>query len=248
MTEVSLFPGDTVPLDEPPVVDDKDYYTELVGDGKKFKTPQDLAKSKAEADAFIERLKTEQAGLRAELKTRVSLQEFMDKMNTTPQSSATNQETPSTATGEEPKPITVADLDNILEQRDQQRKQVQNLDFTKQKLIEAWGPSYATELKKRAQDLGGLGPEFLDDLAKKQPNAFLKLLDVTPIQVETPVQNTLFSPPQSSVRTTSVTNNNKDWKYFENLRKNNPSQYWSAETQNDMFNNAKALGENFYKT
>lgn len=249
LVSASLFPGDTVPLEEPPQVDaTTNYFELLVGEDKKFKTVQDLAKSKAESDAFIERLKAEQAGLRAELKTRVSLQEFMDKMNTTPQSSATNQETPSTATGEEPKPLTVADLDTLLDQRDQLRRQNQNLDFTKQKLIEAWGPDYAAELKKRAQDLGGLGPEFLDDLAKKQPNAFLKLLDVSTTKTEAPAQNSIFSPPASTVRISNTVNTTKDWNYYEKMRKTNASNYWSPEVQNEMFNAAKTLGDNFYKS
>src|SRR5688500_15910791 len=56
---------------------DKDYFSELVGEDKKFKTPADLARAKAESDAFIERLKQENSGLRNELKTRTTMEDFM---------------------------------------------------------------------------------------------------------------------------------------------------------------------------
>src|SRR5574343_873745 len=45
--------------------DGQDNGSQLVGPGKKFKTYSDLEKGKLEADAFIERLKTEKAELLA---------------------------------------------------------------------------------------------------------------------------------------------------------------------------------------
>jgi hypothetical protein len=44
-----------------------DTLAELVGEGKKFKTVEDLAKSKVQADQFIEQLKTESAEMRRRL-------------------------------------------------------------------------------------------------------------------------------------------------------------------------------------
>ena len=45
----------------PPVADP---LQELVGEGKKFKSIEDLAKSKVEADRFIDKLKSENDALR----------------------------------------------------------------------------------------------------------------------------------------------------------------------------------------
>src|SRR5690242_15072647 len=60
----------------------------LVGEGKKFKTPQDLAKGKMESDKFIVQLQKEQAALREELNKRLSVEEFVEKMNKAPAPSA----------------------------------------------------------------------------------------------------------------------------------------------------------------
>jgi hypothetical protein len=57
--------GQTAPTDaELNTQQQADHLAALVGEGKKYKTVNDLAKSRLEADAFIEQLKTENAGLR----------------------------------------------------------------------------------------------------------------------------------------------------------------------------------------
>src|SRR2546426_10450626 len=74
--------------DLPPEVDpNKDYLAELVGDGKKFKTSQDLARGKFEADQYIEVLKRRQDEMRAdylkiseESKTRATLDDLVKRL------------------------------------------------------------------------------------------------------------------------------------------------------------------------
>src|SRR5688572_12541162 len=72
---------------------------QLVGEGKKFADAEALAKCKAESDAFIETLKREQAELRRELDTRLSLEDFLDQQKATP--AAGTPSTPASNSGAE---------------------------------------------------------------------------------------------------------------------------------------------------
>src|SRR4029450_8159059 len=69
----------------------KNYLEELVGEGKKFKTPEDLARGKAESDSFIERLQKELHGLRNELKSRLQLEEVVDRISSASKSPISEQ-------------------------------------------------------------------------------------------------------------------------------------------------------------
>src|SRR5688572_23205514 len=71
--------------------DTKDYFTELVGDGKKFNDEKALAKGKAFADHHISLLEAEKAEmveehrkLREELNARAALEELIDQMKKEP--------------------------------------------------------------------------------------------------------------------------------------------------------------------
>jgi len=52
--------------DSPQLDSNKAYLEQLVGDGKKFKTAEDLARGKAESDSFIEIMKVRMDELRAD--------------------------------------------------------------------------------------------------------------------------------------------------------------------------------------
>src|SRR6266700_391496 len=74
--------------DLPNVDPDKDYFKELVGEGKKFKSPEDLARGKFESDQFIEILKKRQDEMRADyLKLRedntakAKLEDLIDQLS-----------------------------------------------------------------------------------------------------------------------------------------------------------------------
>src|SRR5258708_30783932 len=69
----------------------KNYLTELVGDGKKFKTHEELAYGKAQSDSYIkilerqmDQLKTDYNEARAEAASRARLEDLVNKINTSP--------------------------------------------------------------------------------------------------------------------------------------------------------------------
>lgn len=230
----------------------KNYLEDLVGDGKKFATPEDLARAKIESDNFIERLKTETAGLRQELATRMKLEEAVEKIaktGVTPPPS--NEQTPPVREEGNGAAATPEDLRKLMKEvlGEESAKTVRqrNLDAVEEAGRAAFGPGFQRTFKERAQKLG-LGESFLQNLAAEQPQAFLKLLDVTP---STEAPSTSQLPPRTSVSPEAFQgfkpgNTVKRQSDFEKIRKTDPSRYWSPAVQNEMHREAQKQGEAFF--
>lgn len=249
----------TVPLFEnegsrEPIVDpNKDWVSEYVGEGKKFKDVSDLARGKAHSDAFIHRLQKEQEELRKELNTRIKLEEFMDRMNSQ-NSSGANQSTQTDGQGNQSNgtasnATSTPDIEQLIEERLAQReaeaRAKQNLEISRQKLQEALGQDYQAELEARTESLG-LSKEFVANLAKTQPKALFALLGIDGSQKK---NDDIFAAPRGSVNTSGLgqnVNNEKNWAHYEKIRKQNPAVYWSTQVQNEIHRQAAKLGERFY--
>jgi hypothetical protein len=228
----------------------KNYMEELVGDGKKFKTPEELARGKYEADQFIERLKREQEALRQELNSRKRLEEVADLLTSQQKSQSNEGPPPARQDGEKSNTLTPEQLELMLEERltkrEQQRSRDQNITSVKQKLTEAFGQNYAAKLQQEATNLG-VTREYLTNLAAESPQAFYRLvgLDAGSRQQDT----TLFSPPPSSVNTSSFAPNvtgERTQGYYDKLKQSDPRTYWSPKVQNEMHRDAQRLGARFF--
>lgn len=241
------------PVDNPDdlQVDEKDYEAELVGEGKKFKTTKDLAKAKAQSDAFIEQLKNEnmvarQAAerLQEELKQRKTLSEFMDQIN-----SRDALQPPAKEPNNEGEGLNQESIEQIVEQTIAKRSAAQqgqiNLDAVQQKLIETYGERYEQTLRRRTQELG-MTEQEMTQMAMKSPRVFLALVSPTPSET-TP--SPLF--PKSNVNTEALrasSGEKKNWSYYEKIRKTDTKKYFSPSTHNEMMQQLATLGdEEFYK-
>lgn len=250
-TSVPLFEGED--RNQPIIDPNKNWLEEYVGEGKKFKDPEDLAKGKAHSDAFIYRLQKEAEELRKELNTRIKLEEFMDRMNSQNTDGA-HQATQTAGTGDQANgtasnATSPDDIERLIEQRlaqiEAEKQQKQNLDIARAKLQEVYGESYQTALEARTAELG-LTKEFVANLAKTQPKALFALLGVDNQQKR---DESIFTP-RGSVNTSGLANTNqsseKNWAYYEKVRKQNPAAYFSVQVQNEMHKQAAKLGERFY--
>lgn len=237
-----------------PVIDpNKDWMAEYVGEGKKFKDAADLAKGKAHSDAFIARLQQEMDGLRKELNTRIKLEEFMDRMNSQ-NSSGANQTTQTAGQGNQTdgtasNATSTPDIEKLIEERlaakEAELRERQNIETAKAKLQEVLGPDYQQELEARTNQLG-LTKEFVANLARTQPKALFALLGLEGQQAR---RNDDIFAPKGSVNTAGLGQNQpseKTWKYYENMRRQNPATYWSSQVQNEIHKQAAKLGERFY--
>lgn len=241
----------------PIVVDpNKDYLSEYVGEGKKFKTPADLAKAKAHSDAFIERLQREQAALRNELNTRVKIEELMDRMSTGKDTNGNTSQGTQTSgegghEGTAPKNLSPEDIEKVVEQRlakrEQEARVTSNVQAVKDRLKAEYGDNFANELADRTAQLG-LTREFVADIAKREPRALFALLGLD-AQPKANQQNDIFStPPRGSFNTAGfgIKDTEKKFADFEKIRKEDPTRYWSTQVQNELHKQAAKLGERFY--
>ena len=249
-TSVPLFEGED--RNQPIIDPNKNWLEEYVGEGKKFKDPEDLAKGKAHSDAFIYRLQKETEELRKELNTRIKLEEFMDRMNSqntdgahqATQTAGTGNQTNGTASNA----TSPDDIESLIEQRLAQREaektQKQNVEIARSRLVEMFGDNYQAELEARTNSLG-LTKEFVANLAKTQPKALFALLGLEGQQKK---DDSVFTP-RGSVNTSGLGNSGsqeKNWAYYEKIRKQNPAAYFSVPVQNEMHKQASKLGERFY--
>lgn len=254
---MALFTDPATPIDNPDDLpdDNQEYKIEdFVGEGKKYKTLGDVAKALVNKDTFIEQLKNEnkltrtaQERLQDELKTRKTLQEFLDQMNSNNKDSQPPAKEPISHGESDETTLTSESIKQLVEQtlaeKSAAQREQENLDLVKQNLIKAYGPRYEAKLRERTQELG-MTEQDLTAMAMRTPKAFLTLV------VPASSNSGLFTPPTSSVNSESFKprSGNRTWSYYENIRKTNPREYYSPRMHNEMMAQLTSLGDDeFYK-
>jgi len=217
---------------------------DLVGEGKKYSDPDQLAKAYANVESFAEQLKRENAELRA----------FKDAE----EARKNNQRPPE---GNEPEPVPNGDNRNEPPKaptpgdndfRSQIREEVKalneherglsNLDTAAKKLIELTGSeAKANEaIRQKANELG-VTIDWMKETAMRSPQAFY-----TTMGINSGGQSTSTPAPNPDVR--MLNNSNvRNFEYFDKLRKENPKLYFNKDTQQEMLKEAKLQGADFYK-
>lgn len=228
----------------------QDFYSELVGEGKKFKDNEALARSKYEADQHIDRLQKEMKGLREDLNARLTLESLVDKLEQKQQTQLpsgnldnTNVRSPSGNETEQSQ-INPQLIDSLVDKKlsdfEKARRRSENASLVQKELRDRFGDNYVVHLENEAQKMG-VGKEFLNNLAAEEPRAFLQLFPGRQQNVD------LGPSPRSSVQSTfRPTNNNRTEKYYEQLRIDNPKTYWDPKTQMQLHNDALQQGESFF--
>lgn len=229
----------------------KKYFEELVGEGKKFKTPEDLARGKYEADLFVETLKRTQDQLREdylkmreENMARAKLEDLIDQLANKRQIS--NDEPLVKDVREQPtfKPEEIESLvSNQIQKHEVVKKQTENYNHVKAKLQERHGDNFSNVLKQQIAELG-ITQERLDDMARNEPKVLLRTLGL-----DQPVVTDNFqAPPRSNQRTDRFTSGNapeRTWTYYQNMMKTDPKSYFDPKTNVNMHNDMIRLGEKF---
>lgn len=218
-----------------------DYFSQLVGDDKKFKTPQDLARGKAEADAFITRLQAETQDLRNELSTRVKYEEFLDKLNS---AQLSNDRQPSGDDQQQQKPAMtpeqIAELVAAQVSRTEQQKTAkQNEEFVANKLREVLGPNYASKLRQQAAELG-MTEQEVSNLAAYKPKAMLKLFGVDEDR------ESFTAPPRTQATSFAPTGTKRGKSYYDNMYKTDKERYFSPEIYNERYQLIDEIGIDAY--
>lgn len=232
-------------------VSEADYLSELVGEGKKFKDEQALAKSVKFKDEHIAKLEREMANAREEISKRATLEEFLDKIES--RSRTPNQEQLGEGDGNQegatsltPEAIKALVKQATLEERTQATEQ-QNLMASVQELQKAWGQNWQQKLVEKRNELG-LSEEFMNSIAFKSPKALLNLVGVNQSPVGRNQEPNLYVPPRNQMANASDTNSGgKNKAYWDKMQKTDPILYRSAAMTAERHRVAQQMGRKFFE-
>lgn len=222
----------------------------LVGEDKKFKDVEALAKGKVEADAFIATLQNQISILADELKNanlsaerKTALENLMSTLtNTTKNPSETKpgnqpQESNNQQTG-----LSHDDVVKLLEARETAEAQKRNLQSAYAPVRKLYGEKTDEVLNAKAKELG-MSREALDNLAKTSPAAFVNVVGVNTRDNSTrPMANhSSVSNPVDSTGAPVVRNK----AYYDNLSKTMGAWKYvtDRQIQVQLHKDMKALGD-----
>lgn len=240
--------------DTPQLDQSKNYLAELVGEGKKFKTNEELARGKAEADLYIQtvnkradQLRDDYLQLREQLNARDSeetAQAKFEELLARYEVNRTPPQLPVETPERKPTPFDPSKLDSLIEEKllktEANRKAQTNFTEVQKKLKEQLGSNYQSILQDKMNELD-LTTEDINALARKSPTAFFNTL-----QLNQQTEN-ILGAPRSNQRSgfNPKTPERRTWSYYENLRKANPKIYYDPKIANQMHDDALALGTEF---
>lgn len=238
------------------VVDDNtDYLNVYVGEGKKYKTPQDLAKAYFHAESALnnreqrlDELREDFLKMREESMSRATLEELLTKFRNQPLASneqpPVNEVVQPTLKPEDIKSLLAEELPKHIGAYELQRRRDDNFNVVKAKLTERYGTNYRSQVQDQLSALG-ISVEQLDEMARNNPALVSRVLglDAQPRQTD----NTQL--PRSSVTfRPKVESKHKPMSYYQNLRKQNPKAYYDPKIAIQMDIDSQALGEQFFDT
>lgn len=243
---MSLFDEHETPVDVSP----EQAFNELVGEGKKYRSPEDLAKAYYHANRTLLERQQELQGLREDLATRTTVEDLL-KTRSEPTANTPPQNTP--VVENTPKPLTDEELEQRIAQVTQrqtvEQRKAENLRQAEARMLEVYGTADKAQqaLQAKATELG-VSVDFLKDAAAQSPKAFFVTLGVAP---GNPAPAT-GQPTQGNVRVnpetlTGTRPKEGTWAFYENIRKTDPNAYWKPSVQNQLFKDRTRLGDDFYK-
>lgn len=220
-------------------------FNDLVGDDKKYKDPDALAKAYANIERHARTLEAENAKARAELDT-------LQATNHSAPSEPPRQEPPKTGDNREPAPSSPprneddfrSQIKEEIRALNEQERGVNNIETTARKMIEVYGNESAANeaIRKRAKELD-VSVDWLRDSAARSPSAFYASMGIPSnggTDRSTPA-------PNNEVNFRGGSSDRKNFEYFDRIRKDDPKLYFSAATQREMMNQAREMGADFYK-
>lgn len=210
--------------------------------GEQWSNPEVIAKGKVEADQHITLLEQQLSDMREDLARQDYSKTLLETLQN-PQAQASPPE-PAENNGDKPTTVTPVDSEsleslvtNVLQKREQTATATANIDIVEKALSDAFGTEANATVQAKANELG-ISLESMKDLASQSPNAFLTLVGSPPVTQG-------GSAPKSTVNSAAAfnTSNERNYDYYRNLRKTNPSHYYSPATQRAMLEDRQRLGQ-----
>ena len=217
--------------------------------GENWKDPEVLAKGKLEADGYIQELETQLNSMREDLSKQDYAKSLLDQLqNKAAESTTANIAMPKnnigdTSDGNTNPNLSEEDLKSLVErtltERDKDSVVKQNLSLVNEEMEKSYGTDASAKIQDKAKELG-LTLQRMQEIAAESPTAFFNLIGE-------PKKN--FKPMvQGSVRTEGVNmqaSSERDWSYYQNLRRENRSLYYTPKVQRQLMEDKNRLGGKF---
>lgn len=215
--------------------------TELIGEGKKYKSIDDALKSVPHAQNHISILERELAELKQDLEKRLNSEQVLEKILEAKKDSGSQELPPNEITPEALKDLVKSTYQEI----SSDEKKASNLKAVDSKLQETWGDKAAQMLRTKADELG-VGVGFLQETAAHSPKAFYNLIGVS----QDKPTGSVPSMQKGSVNTETFAETGLQpysYKWYQNMRRNDPKQYYTPKVQMQMHKHATEQGDKFYQ-
>lgn len=224
----------------------ENFLATLVGEDKKFKTPEDLAKGKWESDNYIASQKQEIEDLRSKIAEQARIEDLLAQW--LPNQNRGEPEANQPAQAEANTPLSKEDLAKLvreLNEEDSRTRTVQqNRDTVSAKLTDIYGSEdkAAQAVQARAHELG-VTVQFLRSVAEQSPTAFFVQLGVEPSakpQSKGPTHSEVN--PAAFGKSNTLQEGTYDW--WKALRKSDPKAYERLTLK--RHEDAIRMGDAFY--
>ena len=220
----------------------------LVGEGKKYANLEELAKGKAEADSFIDKLKDENSDLRKQAEEKTTIMDLMEAFKSLNQEQESNSESVTPLDDE----VLQGKLEQMIKEREAKRTSEANRTEAMQLVSEKLnGDEKAVDLfvQQKALQLG-MEADKLWSLSEESPAGFAQIigLESQPTQQVTPMslphQNTeaVSSGPSMEVDGFKT----KNWFDQQRREMGNKKFINSSTIQRRMIEAREKLGDRFY--
>ena len=238
----------TDPVATEPASKEEPFLDTLVGDGKKYKSTDELARAYHHANLHIEELKGELGEVRG---SKEALSELISEIrNSQPEERVEAPAPPQVAA--EPQ-VQTADIANIVEQqilvREEEAQKKANVSISLQKLVDVYGSEAQVKAAiTKAVNQDPAAQKTIDDLSMSSPELTVKFVTGL-IQPTEPVVN---NPGVESVQESPIPiNGTLTWAQCRELKKSNPREYNSPAFRQRIEAAAAAAadrGEDFFAT
>jgi hypothetical protein len=224
----------------------------LVGDGKKFKDIEALAKGKLEADRHIGEITKTLDELRAELAKQDYAKNLLEQMSKGSETGA-EQPPPVTTSSSNTENTTqsASDFEALVEKvitaKEKSKTASQNISVVGEEMQKQYGDKTADVLKAKSLELN-MSLDRLKEIAAESPTAFFQLIGVKKMGEKTSTSTGVTT--QSTIRSENFNSYSQDrtFEYYQKMRKENRSLYYSPKIQNTMLQDRERLGDRFYNS
>lgn len=216
--------------------------------GDQWSDPETLAKGYISAQEYINQLEAQAKEMKEDLDKQDYSKSLLDQLqNRGKPPEGSSVEEPKAKPEDTTPKFSEDELKNLIEKtlsdRGVQETRSSNIRKVEHAVNEIFGDKSEDVLREKANSYG-LSEDDMVELAAKSPEAFMSLVTGGTKSEDNRIPNNALNTEASSFSAPSK----RDWQYYQKLRKENKSEYYSPKVQQQLFEDRMAQGDSFYPT